>query len=449
MLKKWRIWAVFAAIAGFVWYVIWVAPSMPVQETAQSEAPGKEQRPDAKTTETSKKQRLAVGPAVLSPDGHSALVVFDDRIVLFDLVNGRVQKTFARHLGNVNAVAVSPDSNTALSGSSDGVVRLWDIASEREVHAFSGHSGAVTSVAFSPDGRFALSAARDGSAILWDIASGRKVRTFAGAGSLSDAAALFAPDGRRMLSGACSGHGLALWDIGSGRPLREFNRDTYVDCPSAFSPDGRSLLVAGLYRGVKVFNVASGRLLRSAEWSSYGEGVRAFAFSSDGRSVAWGSEGGAVRLWDVAGANTLWGRISWAFTPAVRPRRFAAQHSGEVKSVAFTADGLRILSAGGDSLIMSDVATGEALVTLRLFTEESWLAVTGSGFYESSVPQDVRELRKLTTLKGLTRCSDAEIEQALHRPDLVAENLAGDGAGKVKAAIAALDLDKACSDGPH
>jgi len=471
VLKKGLIWLLFTLVAGFALYVLWIAPSMPVQDTVPSETDAAGRRQGVEKTEKRRSQSEAIGPAVLSPDGRSALVVLGDRIALCDLVSGRVQKTFASHLRGVTSLAVSPDGNTVLSGSDDGVVRLWNIENGREVGTFRGHTDAVTSVAFSPDGRLALSAGLEGSTRLWDIASGRKVRTFAGAGSESNTAALFAPDGRSILSEACSKKGLALWDPGNGQPVRDFGSGSDYSCRSAFSPDGRSVMVGSFSSGVRLLDVASGRGLRMFDVSSYWQEGKPIAFSPDGRSVVWGGVGGTVRLWDVSGANTLWGQIVWAITPAARPRIFVGQHSeqekslklawsghslmsfmglfGDVNSVAFTADGRRIMAAGGRSLTLWDVATGEVLVTLRLFTDDSWLVVTQEGFYDSSVPQDVHALRNLVGIKGLTRCSDAEIEQALHRPDLVAEKLSGDGAGKVRAAEAAFDLEKACPGGPR
>ena len=53
------------------------------------------------------------------------------------------------HSGNVESVALSPDSRFALSGGHDNLVKLWDVAAGKELRTFRGHTGTVTSVAFS------------------------------------------------------------------------------------------------------------------------------------------------------------------------------------------------------------------------------------------------------------------------------------------------------------
>jgi WD40 repeat protein len=383
----------------------------------------------------------SVGSASFSPDGRTALSVSGNMITLWDMATGRLLKTFTGHFLDVTSVAFSPDGNTALSGSSDRIIKLWDIASGRELRTFRGHSKSVTSVTFSPDGRTALSGSQDETVKLWNVESGRRIRTLIEKSSYSTPAA-FSPDGRGALSGGYNG--LKLWDIESGHLLRNFDDAHRFDRVSsiALSSDGRTVLSGSSIR-IKLWDLASGRLLRIFEWNR-GE-AKSVAFSPDGHSVLWGLEDGSVRLWEVSGANTLWGRIRWSITKAPEPRTFSA-HSGSVTSVAFSPDGRSILSSGDSSLRLWDVATGRARVTLSFFDDESWLAITPEGFYDSSSPQQVRDF---AVVRGLEVCSDERVYNALYRPDLVREKLAGDPDGKVKAAAAQLDLDKVCFGSEH
>ena len=70
-------------------------------------------------------------------------------------------------------MAVTPDGNRAVSGGSDGSVRVWDLAAGREQATLTGHSGWVRSVAVTPDGARAVSGGEDGSVRVWDLATGR------------------------------------------------------------------------------------------------------------------------------------------------------------------------------------------------------------------------------------------------------------------------------------
>jgi hypothetical protein len=60
----------------------------------------------------------------------------------------------------------------------DGTLRLWEVVSGRLRRTFEGHERGVESVAFSPDGRSVLSGSDDRTLKLWDVASGEVLETF-------------------------------------------------------------------------------------------------------------------------------------------------------------------------------------------------------------------------------------------------------------------------------
>jgi WD40 repeat protein len=66
----------------------------------------------------------------------------------------------------------------AVSGSSDGTLRLWDLETGEGLSPLEGHTGGVTAVAVLADGRRALSGSRDNTLRLWDLESGDVIATF-------------------------------------------------------------------------------------------------------------------------------------------------------------------------------------------------------------------------------------------------------------------------------
>jgi uncharacterized caspase-like protein len=81
------------------------------------------------------------------------------------------------------------------------------------------------------------------------------------------------------------------------------------------------------------------------------------------------------------------------------------------------------------------------MISLR---DGSWLTITPEGFFDASSPQAAQNL---SIVRGLEVSSVDQVYNALYRPDLVREKLAGDPNGKVKAAAAQLDLDKVMMSG--
>jgi len=74
----------------------------------------------------------------------------------------------------------------------------------------------------------------------------------------------FAPDGRTLASGSPD-QTIKLWDVASGREVRTLSGHTHWVRSVAFSPDGRTLASGSYDNTIKLWDVASGQLIRSLE----------------------------------------------------------------------------------------------------------------------------------------------------------------------------------------
>jgi WD40 repeat protein len=90
------------------------------------------------------------------------------------------QATLTGHTGEVFSVAVTPDGTRAVSGSSDGSVRVWDLATGRELAVLTGHTRQVFSVAVTPDKTLAVSGGEDGSVRIWHLPTGTEIARWTG-----------------------------------------------------------------------------------------------------------------------------------------------------------------------------------------------------------------------------------------------------------------------------
>jgi WD40 repeat protein len=169
--------------------------------------------------------------AVFSPDARS-IISGGSLVYVWDVATGKKLHSFNAS-AHVSSVAVSRDGLFALSGGSDGYIRLWNVQTGAEVKRILAHEAWVAAVAFSPDGQTVLSTGCDSgvnvreatahcieySMKLWDLTTGKELHTFSDhSGQEQVDSVAYSPNGRLALSDCasefCYGeHKLRLWDL--------------------------------------------------------------------------------------------------------------------------------------------------------------------------------------------------------------------------------------------
>ena len=288
----------------------------------------------------------------LSPNGQTAVSTSGDtELTLWDLASGTVLHTFRGHTRAVSSVVFSADGQRVLSSSLDGTVRVWDVTSGHEVRSFIGSAAGINGVAVSPDGRFAASADADGTVRLWHagtepatrtLDSGRRQRTYSVA---------FSPDGLTAVVAVDSV--LQFFDLSTGRRLRETRRNGAGVSSVAVCSNGRQVLSGDFGNDIMVHDLATGEKQR--ELTGHTDVVYSVACAPDSRSALSASWDGTVRLWDL--------------DTGIERQRLTG-HQGKVYQAVFSPDGRMVLSAGADALRLWDIATGQLLRTLSGHTRE-------------------------------------------------------------------------------
>ena len=123
----------------------------------------------------------------------------------------------------------------------------------------------------------------------------RKLRALVPAQSLTVA---FSPDGKRLVT-AAEDYTAKVWDVQTGRELKTLRGHTGFVYTVAFSPDaeGRWIASAGEDSTVKVWDSRTGELLRS--FRGHTALVSSVAFSPDGKRLYSGSRDHTVKVWNL------------------------------------------------------------------------------------------------------------------------------------------------------
>ena len=114
----------------------------------------------------------------MTGDGRTALSGSTDGTVrVWDLGEGHCTAVLKEHTDAVVDLAVTKDGRTAVSGSSDRTIRVWDLASGRCTAVLEGHTGRIDSVAVTADGRTVVSRSDNRWVCVWDVACSRCTAT--------------------------------------------------------------------------------------------------------------------------------------------------------------------------------------------------------------------------------------------------------------------------------
>ncbi|WP_406259910.1 protein kinase [Actinacidiphila glaucinigra] len=259
----------------------------------------------------------------------------------------------AGHLsfGAITAIGVAADVRLAVSGQSDGTVRIWDLDSGACTLVLDDHPGRVGGVALSDDGQYVLCEGTKPLAIIrrrladgecrrltpdWDM---RRTIRFTG-------------DGRYAWLGGGDGV-LRRWDLDDDRCVATICQNGPVNAIST-SADGRLAAVGDSNGVVRLRDLDTGACLRT--WTGPREPILSACLSADGRLamsthqvMSSGAEDEPIRLWDAGAERSV--------------RQFTG-HEGWVFAVRFTPDARFAFSAGRD-IRMWEVATGRCLHVLE------------------------------------------------------------------------------------
>jgi WD40 repeat protein/serine/threonine protein kinase len=265
---------------------------------------------------------VAVQPG---PRGLVASASQDETVKIWDAATGEVVRTLTGHAGPVSRVFFSRDGRRMVSADFSSLARVWDTATFKEVRTFRAFAGVV---ALSPDGRHIAFTAEGAKVHIRDTDTGEEVLPPFHAHDVPIVTVAFTPDGKAVATGSWDGS-VKVWEVSTGRLVRTFT-GTGIIAWLAFSDDGTRLATASWDRYVKIWDTATGKGLRTL--LGHEHRVLGVAFSPDGKHLASASQDNTARVWGVATGKEV---------------AVLHGHIGYVLCVAYSPDGKRLVTSGG------------------------------------------------------------------------------------------------------
>ncbi|NJL34709.1 MAG: hypothetical protein HC893_13725 [Chloroflexaceae bacterium] len=306
--------------------------------------------------------------ASYSPDGQFILSIADDQTARLWTTDGTLVKVL-EHPSGLSDGGFSPDGQQVAVAADNGNAYIWNLDGAL-VATLQGHDLDMTSVQFSPDGQRVATASADGTARLW-WSDGRLITEYADEGSDGSVLlAIFSPDGQQVLTGDEVGVAV-LWSL-EGEMLQVLDAHDGDVTAATFSADGQQILTADEEGTAYLWSV-NGRLITVLE--GHADTIFLARFGPEADQMLTASLDGTIRIWSRDGTMeaVLQTDATASYTLAISPdKQFLVSASGRgsditriwknvgrplatlrghtdtVHSVAYSADGQRIVTASAD-----------------------------------------------------------------------------------------------------
>jgi WD40 repeat protein/uncharacterized caspase-like protein len=246
----------------------------------------------------------SVTAVMFSHDGKTLASGSDDNTLkLWDAATWREQRTLKEESW-IRAVAFSPDDRRVAGGTYENRIKVWNVATGTEAATLYSKYKTVTSVAYNRDGS-RIAGGVGIEVLLWNTASGEDLNV----SQVSSADSMKLAFDRRthtLASVSFQKDTVKFWDIASGGALRTLPTKTRQPHSVVFSPDGK-LMASGDYQRAAVNNeethgltltaIDTGKELR--KFTGYADDVYSVAFSPDAQLLATADLAGTFILWNV------------------------------------------------------------------------------------------------------------------------------------------------------
>ncbi len=357
---------------------------------------------------------VEVNSVAFSPDGQTLASGCDDNTIkLWSLNSGQQTRFLVGHTKSVSAVTFSPDGKTLASGSMDETVRLWNLETSQQIKFPLDHNAWVRSVAFSPDGETLASGGGSSTINLWKVKTGEQIKALES--KIGDVYSIaFSPDNESLAYTGNASRTVRLVNFRSGQEIRSFSPSGDQDVRNnsvVFSPDGEILAFGSSDKKIELWNVKSGKWLRTL--TGHTEAVESIAFSKDGKTLISGSYDKTIKLWNVDSGREI---------------KSIASHAKSVSSVAFSTNGKFFASGSNDATIkLWDMRNNELLATLISLERDEWVLATPEGRFDTNKSLDrVEGLHWVIHTEGLEALPLDIFMRPYYEPRLLPRLLAND-----------------------
>ena len=258
----------------------------------------------------------------------------------------------AAHLSLVEALAFSPDGKYLASGSFQEV-SIWDVKSGKLEKKLTGFAHCVVALAFSPDSKKLATGGgvptADGEIKVFEVDTWEQITDIKNGHSDTVFGVAFNPDGTKLATCGADKF-IKVFELPSGKFIKSFEGHTHHVMDVGWKSDGKLLASAGADNSVKIWNYESGEQTKTVP-NAHAKQLTRLQFIGKTNQFATCGGDGVVKFWSDGGTTT---------------RNFPAGNDFYY-SVSVSADGSLVAAGGEEGIVrLYNGANGQLIRTLSV-----------------------------------------------------------------------------------
>lgn len=218
-----------------------------------------------------------------------------------------------KHMGAVNSIAFSPDGLLLATAGDDRSIQIWNVESRKQLHRIvNSHRGPVTSIHFSEPNRL-ISAGRDNTLVVWDVTNRESpIRETIFDHRSGDVGVLNSSNNRTLVDEGKQLRIQSLRDQQVEGILENASGADNFSTMALFAPDGKTILTNSAGEGhLQLWRTplvgGRGAEVRHFVWQS-GE-ILSGAYAPDSKFIATGTQDHKLLVWDMPSPDEIEKRI--------------------------------------------------------------------------------------------------------------------------------------------
>ncbi len=238
------------------------------------------------------------------------------------------------HTDWVRSIDMTVDGLYAATGSWDKTLRIWNLQNRKEIRIIYDICNDVNQIKFASDGRSIVVVNKGGGICLLDAATGDVFRRWSSEQRGSILTTCFSRDGRYIVTGG-SDKTIRIWKTNTGALVRKFEYGRSDITKVAISGD-MCFLYAGNNDGdIAMFNLLSQESKPCYVFRAHTSGITALTLFIDGDHLASGSKDESIKIWNLREQTCI----------------YHFDHIGTITDISVNFDGSYIFGVTNDAVI--------------------------------------------------------------------------------------------------